>query len=97
MAHTLAATRLLSAMALVYMAQTTSMIATAMKTPSQAVIGTMGPASFDDYRTTIAIAQRHDARLGLADLVTHRFPLERAEDAIAVARRGEAIKAVVTP
>ncbi len=64
---------------------------------SQAVIGTMGPASFDDYRTTIEIAQRHDARLGLADLVTHRFPLARAEDAIAVARAGEAIKAVVTP
>jgi Zn-dependent alcohol dehydrogenase len=57
----------------------------------------MGPASFADYRTTIAIAQRHDARLGLSELVTHRFPLARAEDAIAVARAGKAIKAVVTP
>ena len=64
---------------------------------SLSVIGTMGPASFADYRTTIAIAQRHDARLGLSELVTHRFPLARTEDAIAVARAGEAIKAVVTP
>jgi 5-exo-hydroxycamphor dehydrogenase len=64
---------------------------------SQAVIGTMGPASFDDYRTTVALAAEHGARLGFADLVTHTFPMARTEDAIAVARAGEAIKAVVTP
>lgn len=64
---------------------------------SQAVIGTMGPASFDDYRTTVALAADHGARLGFADLVTHTFPMARTEEAIAVAGAGEAIKAVVTP
>jgi len=64
---------------------------------SLAVIGTMGPASFGDYRATITLAERHGERLGFADLVTHRFPLLRAEDAIATARAGEAIKAVVSP
>ncbi|MFN8028469.1 MAG: zinc-binding dehydrogenase [Acidimicrobiia bacterium] len=64
---------------------------------SQSVIGTMGPASFDDYRTTVSLAADHGARLGFADLVTHKFPMAQTEAAIAVARKGEAIKAVVTP
>lgn len=64
---------------------------------SLAVIGSMGPASFDDYRSTIYLAQRHGAARGFADLVTHRFPLAQAESAIDAARRGEAIKAVVLP
>jgi 5-exo-hydroxycamphor dehydrogenase len=62
---------------------------------SLAVLGSMGPASFDDYRATIHLAQRHGERLGFARLITHRFPFERTEDAIAVAGSGEAIKAVV--
>jgi threonine dehydrogenase-like Zn-dependent dehydrogenase len=62
-----------------------------------AVIGSVGPSTLTDYRTTIQIAQRHGKRLGLADLVTHRFGLAELEDAIGVARRGEAIKAVVLP
>jgi 5-exo-hydroxycamphor dehydrogenase len=64
---------------------------------SLSVIGTMGAAQISDYRTTIHLAQRHGARLGFADLVTHRFGLDDVEAAIAVARSGEAIKAVVLP
>jgi threonine dehydrogenase-like Zn-dependent dehydrogenase len=64
---------------------------------SLAVIGSMGPATLTDYRTTIQLAQRHGERLRLADLVTHRFSLTHLEEAIDVARRGEAIKAVVVP
>jgi 5-exo-hydroxycamphor dehydrogenase len=64
---------------------------------SQRVIGSMGPAALDDYRTTIELAARHGARLGFADLITHRFPLSRTAEAIATVRRGEAIKAVVLP
>jgi Zn-dependent alcohol dehydrogenase len=33
----------------------------------------------------------------LADLITHRFGLSQLEEAIDVARRGEAIKAIVVP
>jgi 5-exo-hydroxycamphor dehydrogenase len=62
---------------------------------SLSVIGSMGPASFDDYRATIHLAQRHGERLRFADLITHRFPFADTEAAIAVAGSGEAIKAVV--
>jgi 5-exo-hydroxycamphor dehydrogenase len=57
----------------------------------------MGPKTLTDYRTTIQVAQRHGERLRLADLITHRFGLTHLEDAIDVARRGEAIKAVIVP
>jgi threonine dehydrogenase-like Zn-dependent dehydrogenase len=64
---------------------------------SQSVIGSMGPTSLDDLRTTVQLAQRHGARLRLADLVTHRFGLDDLASAIRVARSGEAIKAIVVP
>lgn len=64
---------------------------------SQRVVGSLGPSRFADYNTTIALARDHGARLGFADLVTHRAPLADAEAAIGVAGRGEAIKAVVLP
>jgi 5-exo-hydroxycamphor dehydrogenase len=64
---------------------------------SLGIIGSMGPASLTDLRTTVHLAQRHGERLRFADLITHRFPLSRAEDAIATARSGEAIKAIVVP
>jgi 5-exo-hydroxycamphor dehydrogenase len=64
---------------------------------SLAIIGSMGPTTLRDYRTTIQLAQRHGERLRLADLVTHRFGLASVERAIGVARSGEAIKAVVVP
>jgi threonine dehydrogenase-like Zn-dependent dehydrogenase len=64
---------------------------------SMSIIGSMGATRTSDYRTTIQLAHRHGERLGFADLVTHRFPLSQLEAAIDVARRGEAIKAVVLP
>jgi 5-exo-hydroxycamphor dehydrogenase len=64
---------------------------------SQSIIGTMGPASITDYLTTIHLAQRHGERLRFAELVTHRFGLDRTEDAIDAARSGEAIKSIVLP
>ncbi|HEY2303553.1 MAG TPA: zinc-binding dehydrogenase [Acidimicrobiales bacterium] len=62
---------------------------------SLAVIGSMGPTTLTDYRTTIQLARRFGERLRLAELVTHRFGLTQLEGAIDAARRGEAIKAVV--
>jgi 5-exo-hydroxycamphor dehydrogenase len=64
---------------------------------SLSIIGSMGGTQLSDYRTTIHLAQRHGVRLGFAELITHRFGLTGLEDAIAVARDGEAIKAVVLP
>jgi 5-exo-hydroxycamphor dehydrogenase len=64
---------------------------------SLAVIGSMGPASFDDYQTTIELARRYGTARGFADLITHRFPLARTEEAIEAVPRGDAIKAVVDP
>ena len=64
---------------------------------SLAVIGSMGPTKLSDLLTTVHLAQRHGTRLSFANLITHRFPLSRTEDAIATARAGEAIKAIVLP
>jgi threonine dehydrogenase-like Zn-dependent dehydrogenase len=61
------------------------------------VIGSLGASTLDDYRVTIQLAGRHGARLHFADLITHRFGLEQLEEAIDVARRGEAIKAIIEP
>jgi 5-exo-hydroxycamphor dehydrogenase len=62
-----------------------------------AVIGSLGPSSLADYRTTVQLAQRHGEDLRWAELITHRFGLRQLEEAIDMARRGEAIKAVVVP
>jgi 6-hydroxycyclohex-1-ene-1-carbonyl-CoA dehydrogenase len=58
------------------------------------VIGSLGcrPA---DYPRVIALAQT--GRIALERMVTHRFPLDRINDAFDVLRSGEAIRAVVTP
>ena len=64
---------------------------------SLAVIGSMGPTLLSDLLTTVHLAQRHGTRLSFANLITHRFPLSKTEDAIATARRGDAIKAIVLP
>ncbi len=64
---------------------------------SLSVIGSMGPTTLDDYRTTVHLMARHAERLGIADLVTHRFGLRDLEAAIAAARDGVAIKAIVLP
>jgi threonine dehydrogenase-like Zn-dependent dehydrogenase len=61
------------------------------------VIGSLGPTHHSDYLTVIRLAQRFGERLAFPDLITHRFPLSRTEDAIAAMRSGEAIKAIVLP
>jgi threonine dehydrogenase-like Zn-dependent dehydrogenase len=64
---------------------------------SQRIIGTLGAFDLDDYVTVIRLAERFGEQLGFSDLITHRFPLSRTEDAIASVRAGDAIKAVVLP
>jgi threonine dehydrogenase-like Zn-dependent dehydrogenase len=64
---------------------------------NQSIIGSMGPAQLDDYRTAVRVAQEHGARLGFADLITHRFPLTETEEAIRTVASGATIKAVVMP
>jgi threonine dehydrogenase-like Zn-dependent dehydrogenase len=61
------------------------------------VLGSLGVVHLSDYRTTVQLAARHGARLGFADLVTHRFGLEQTVEAIDAARTGAAVKAVVIP
>jgi threonine dehydrogenase-like Zn-dependent dehydrogenase len=64
---------------------------------SQQIIGNLGPARIEDLRTVIELARDHGERLGFADLVTHRFPLSQAQEAILAVGSGAAIKAVVLP
>lgn len=63
---------------------------------SARVIGSLGSQPGDVMRT-IDLASRYHGELGIADLVTHRFPLIATEAAIDSARTGRAIKAVVAP
>jgi 5-exo-hydroxycamphor dehydrogenase len=64
---------------------------------SQSIIGSLGGTHHSDNLAVIRLAQRFGNRLGFADLITHRFPLAKTEQAIATMRSGEAIKAVVLP
>jgi 5-exo-hydroxycamphor dehydrogenase len=60
------------------------------------IIGSLGMPR-EDYLRTVEMAAAHGKRLGFDDLVTHRFPLERTEEAIGVAAKGFAVKTVVVP
>ena len=63
---------------------------------SQQIIGSLGMPR-EDFLRTVQLASQHGERLGFADLITHRFPLSRTEEGIAVAARGESVKAVIVP
>ena len=60
------------------------------------IIGSLGFPSSEIGRT-VEVAEELGARFEFDKLVTHCFPLERTEAAIACASRGEPIKAVVMP
>lgn len=60
------------------------------------VLGSLG-SRYHAFERTIEIAAQHAERLGFAALITHRFPLDKTDDAIAAAAQGEAIKAVIIP
>lgn len=64
---------------------------------SQQIIGNLGPARIEDLKTVVELARDHGERLGFADLVTHRYPLSRTDEAIRAVGSGAAIKAVVLP
>jgi 6-hydroxycyclohex-1-ene-1-carbonyl-CoA dehydrogenase len=58
------------------------------------VLGSLGCRPVD-YPRVIDMASRGKLRVG--ELVTHRFPLEAIDEAFAVLRAGESIRAIVTP
>jgi len=64
---------------------------------SQQIIGNLGPARIEDLKTVVDLARDHGKWLGFADLVTHRYPLARTDEAIRAVGSGAAIKAVVLP
>jgi threonine dehydrogenase-like Zn-dependent dehydrogenase len=64
---------------------------------SQQIIGNLGPARVEDFRTVIELARDHGERLGFAGLISHRYPLAQAREAILAMGSGAAIKAVVLP
>ncbi|RMH23657.1 MAG: hypothetical protein D6701_00080 [Gemmatimonadetes bacterium] len=58
------------------------------------VVGSLGCPPIDYPRVIELVRQ---GRLEVKSMVTHRFPLEAIDDAFAVLRAGEAVRAVVTP
>jgi threonine dehydrogenase-like Zn-dependent dehydrogenase len=60
------------------------------------IVGSLGIRE-EDYARTVQIATEHGERLKFAHIITHRFPLEKLEEAIGVAARGESIKTVIVP
>lgn len=60
------------------------------------IIGSLG-IDVDSYRKTVDIASEHGTRLQFSGFITHRFPLERLEEAIGLVGEGTPIKAVIMP
>jgi Zn-dependent alcohol dehydrogenase len=58
------------------------------------IVGSLGCRPVD-YPRVIELARR--GRVRLAELVTHRFPLERIHEAFDTLRAGAAVRAVVVP
>jgi 6-hydroxycyclohex-1-ene-1-carbonyl-CoA dehydrogenase len=58
------------------------------------VVGSLGCRPLDYPRVIELVRQ---GRIRLAELVTHRFPLDRIDDAFDTLREGRAVRAVVTP
>jgi L-iditol 2-dehydrogenase len=58
------------------------------------IVGANGSSPAHNTRALAAIAS---GEVPVADLITHRLPLDRVLEAIAIVARGEAIKATVTP
>lgn len=57
------------------------------------IIGSLG-IDVDSYKKTVDIATEHGRRFQFADFITHRFPLDRPEEAIHLVGEGTPIKAV---
>ncbi|MFI7167194.1 zinc-binding dehydrogenase [Rhodococcus erythropolis] len=60
------------------------------------ILGSLG-CPVEDYGRAMEFAGEHDSAFGLSALVTHRFPLDRVQEAITTAGTGTAIKTVVQP
>jgi Zn-dependent alcohol dehydrogenase len=58
------------------------------------VLGSLGCRPVD-YPPLIRMVA--DGRLKVKELVTHRFPLERINDAFDLLRRGQALRSIVLP
>ena len=58
------------------------------------VVGSLGCRPVDYPRVIEMVRQ---GRVRLSELVTHRFPLDRIEEALETLRSGDAIRVVVTP
>jgi 5-exo-hydroxycamphor dehydrogenase len=60
------------------------------------IVGSLGYAH-DALSRAVHIATEYGEQYGFAGLVSHRFPLERTQDAIECAARGDAVKTIVLP
>ncbi|KAF2209823.1 hypothetical protein CERZMDRAFT_113585 [Cercospora zeae-maydis SCOH1-5] len=60
------------------------------------IIGSLGIVQ-DSFQAAVDFASQHGERLRLADLITHRFPLEQLKEGIMLADRGIPVKAVIVP
>jgi Zn-dependent alcohol dehydrogenase len=58
------------------------------------VVGSLGCRPLDYPRVIELVRQ---GRIRLTELVTHRFPLDRIDDALDTLREGRAVRAVVMP
>jgi 5-exo-hydroxycamphor dehydrogenase len=61
-----------------------------------AIIGSLG-IEVEGYHRTVEIASEYDRQYQLAELVTHRFSLERLEYALELVAKGVPVKAVIVP
>ncbi|EXJ71200.1 uncharacterized protein A1O5_06194 [Cladophialophora psammophila CBS 110553] len=60
------------------------------------IIGSLG-IDVDAFRQTVDMASEHGGRFHFPELITHRFPLDRLEEAIVLSGQGIPIKAIILP
>jgi 5-exo-hydroxycamphor dehydrogenase len=60
------------------------------------IIGSLG-IEVEGYHRTVEIASKYDSHYRLAELVTHRWPLDRLEEALELVAKGVPVKAVIVP
>lgn len=60
------------------------------------IVGSLG-IDVNAYKATVDIAMEHGDRFKFAERITHRFPLDRLEEALVLVGQGIPIKAVIIP
>lgn len=61
---------------------------------NQTILGSLG-CTVEGHRRAVDVVARYHKSHGFSDLISHRFPLDQATEAVGVVARGEAVKSIL--